>query len=289
MTDENLLPQRVVMPTDKAFAENNYHLVCWRYCYGTLEHLSNQIDVSLSDRLGKPAWSAFEIRVDDEPVVIDFSDFIILSNVSGRFTNWLRFQHNPAFEPYPNLGSFPPCSFVDWDEFYKLREMRYDAGGDKIVYKHSSLDRRLPGLVRRRKLAGEILRQHYAERLDTGFMPQKEYFQRCTESLVVVHVPGSHPHILDRSVQQMFGLGVCVISPDIWTTCLEERPVAGQHYLMLRDDYADLPEKIEWCLDNRLECAEIGRQAQQFFDRHCLPDAIWRYVKARVDDNRLQG
>lgn len=286
MSEEQTLPQRVVMPTDEAFAENRYHLTCWRYVRGTLAHLSHRTETVFSDDLRKIDWSTFEIVVDDERVVIDFSDFLVLSNVSGRFKNWLRFQHCPGFEPYPNLGSFPPCSYLDWEEYDQLRQSRYDASGDKIVYRHSSLTGRLPGLVRRRQRAGEILKEHYAGRLETGFVQQREFFRGCTESLVVVHIPGSYPHSLDRSVQQMFGLGVCVISPDIWTTCLEERPVAGEHYLMLRDDFSDLPEKIQWCLENRRACVEVGRAAQRFFETHCTPAAIWTYVKARVERHR---
>ncbi len=113
-------------------------------------------------------------------------------------------------------------------------------------------------------------------------MPQQHYFRECTESLAVVHIPGSHPHILDRTVQQMFALGVCVISPDIWTTCLEVRPQANVHYLAIRDDYSDLPEKIDWIADHRDRAAAIGAAAKNFFRQYCTPEAIWRYVHRRL-------
>ena len=38
----------------------------------------------------------------------------------------------------------------------------------------------------------------------------------------------------------------------------------GEHYIQLRDDFKDLPEKIGWCDDHPDECLEIIKNANQF-------------------------
>ncbi len=242
-----------------------------------------KVSLDYSKRLGRRGWSAFEIRVDNEPVVIDYSDFHLISPESSAFAHWLRFHHTPALIPFPHFGSFPPWSFLDWNDYDRgLCGPRYAAAGEAIIYRHSSLENRLPNLIERRTRAMQLLSEHCGDRLRSGFVPQSKYFRECLESLAVVHIPGSHPHILDRTVQQMFALGVCVISPDLWTTCLEQRPQAGVHYVGIRDDYSDLPEQVNWVAKHRSEAAEIGAAAQRFFQRYCTPAAIWRYVHRRV-------
>lgn len=279
---QTTLPERVVMPPETVL-DDEFHRYYWKYVRGTVEALSGQVDLSFSSELGRPAWSTFEVRVNDEVIAIDFSDFHLVAAESGNYRHWLRFHHTPAMEPFSNLGSFPPWSFLDWDQLARLRRSaRYTARGERIIYKHSSLSDRASHIVRRRVKAGELLKRHFPDRVETTFAPQEEFFRQCLESLVVVHIPGSHPHILDRTVQQMFALGVCVISPDLWTTCLERRPQAQEHYLMIRDDYEDLLDKVTWVLNHRHQCAEIGQRAKEFFDSYCTPRAIWEYVQRRV-------
>lgn len=283
---QNGLPQRITLPNESIF-EGGHQAGYWKYVRGTVEALADSVKLEYSSELGRRCWSAFEILVDDEIVVIDFSDFHIVNTKSSGCANWLRFHHTPAFMPYPNLGSFPPWSFWNWDDYTQAASgPQYTASGDYVVYRHSSLENRMPNLVQRRTRAMELLTAHCGDRLRTGFIAQSEYFRDCLESQVVVHIPGSHPHILDRTVQQMFALGVCVISPDLWTTCLEERPQAGVHYVGILDDYSDLPDKVDWVKNHPQQAVAIGQAAKQFFATHCTPEAIWRYVQKRVSEKR---
>ncbi|TWU42534.1 glycosyl transferase family 90 [Novipirellula artificiosorum] len=288
---ENHLPQQVVLPYDRIFEDGRF-VGYWKYVRGTLEGMNGVIKLEYSKHLVRRGWSAFEIRVDDEVVVIDYSDFLLVDTASAAFKHWLRFHHTPAFVPYPNLGSFPPWSFLDWADYTRAKALpSYTASGESIVYRHSDLNNRLPNLVQRRTRAMELLQKHCDDpmtigKLQTGFIAQQMYFRDCLDSLVVVHIPGSHPHILDRTVQQMFALGVCVISPDLWTTCLEHRPQAGIHYVGIQDDYSDLSVKIQWVAEHRDEAVAIGRSAKQFFAKYCTPTAIWSYIHKRVSEPR---
>lgn len=289
MITSESLPSRITLPYENIF-DTRHSAGYLKYVRGTVEALAGKVQLEFSSDLGKQGWGAFEILVDDQSVIIDYSDFLIVNPRSSAFKHWLRFHHTPAFVPYPNLGSFPPWSFWDWNVYEKAKfGPRYSASGDSIIYRHSSLANRLPNLVERRTRAMDLLTEHCNDRLHTGFIPQEQYFQDCINSLAVVHIPGSHPHILDRTVQQMFAHGVCVISPDLWSTCLETRPQAGVHYVSILDDYSDLPDKVRWVADHRSEAIAIGEAARQFFADNCTPGAIWTYVHGRLAHSRTEA
>jgi hypothetical protein len=264
---------------DESICEQGRHLGYLRYVRGTLEALAPEVEWVTDRSVGRVGWSAFEIVVDEHVAVIDYSDFAMVDPKFRRYDHWFRFHHNPTFVPYPKLGSFPPWSFLDWEEYERICSSHsYTAAGDKIIYRHSRLGNRLPNLVERRTRAMRLLREHCPDRLVTGHVPQEHYFGDCLRSLAVVHIPGSHPHILDRTVQQMFGLGVCVISPDLWTTCLEKRPQANVHYVPIQDDYSDLPDKVDWVTEHPDMALKIGQAAKRFFRQNCSPAAIWKYI-----------
>jgi len=282
MTTSDALPQCITLPPESIFPDGRF-VGYWKYVRGTVETLSNQVELRFSNRMRRPVWSAFEILVDDIPVIIDYSDFHIVDAKFAAYKHWLRFHYTPAFIPFANLGSFPPWSFLDWGDYQRaVTGPQYTAQNDPIIYRFSSLENRPADLVARRTLALEILTRHCVNRLVTGWVPQHRYFSECIDSLAVVHIPGSHPHILDRTVQQMFALGVCVISPEIWTACLDDRPQAGVHYVSIRDDFSNLVEQVEWVAQNRHQAIKIGNAAKQFFSSHCTPDAIWRHIHQRI-------
>ena len=113
MSFEPTLPRSVVLPHDTIF-DDEFTAGYWKYVRGPVAALSDAIQLEYSDQLGKQGWSGFEILVDGQSVVIDYSDFLIVNPLSAAFKHWLLFHHTPAFIPYPNLGSFPPWSFWDW-------------------------------------------------------------------------------------------------------------------------------------------------------------------------------
>jgi hypothetical protein len=77
-------------------------------------------------------------------------------------------------------------------------------------------------------------------------------------------------------------MGVCVVSPAIWGTCLEELPKPGIHYLGVQHDYSDLVSTVAACFADRDRCRRIGAAARRFFDEHCLPRPIWQYIHRRT-------
>jgi len=277
------LPREVVLPPESLF-ESPLFRANWRYVRGTVAALPG-VKLSVDPSLGMPCWSAFEAVVDGVKIAIDMSDFLQLAPVSGGYELWLRFQHVPAFEPYERIGSFPPYSHEDWVEYERQAgRISYRAAGERICYRvHSHAGGGLGGRTRRREQVRRLLRRHFPGLVDEQLLrPYWRFLAAACSALVAVHVPGSHPHILDRSVLQLWSVGACVICTDIWTSCLERRPVPGEHYLMMRDDFSDLVELIHWCRANRQACVGIGQRAKQFFRQHCTPAAIWSYIKGRL-------
>lgn len=134
----------------------------------------------------------------------------------------------------------------------------------------------------RRQFVRRLLSDRYGAMLDHRWTPAELYWRRAAGSLVTICVPGADNHHLDRGQHQLLGLGVCTVSPDTFIAPLEERLVAGDHYVACRDDYGDLIDKIEWCRAHRDECRQIGCQAQEFFQGHSTPRAIWQYVARRL-------
>lgn len=289
-----MLPKNVCLPPESvalAHGRCSYHYEAWRYIVGTLRALP-EVRVEFDPRLGMPCWSAYELRVDDAPVAIDISDYILVDPAAARFKHWLRFTYTPLFAPFAHIGSFPITSFLDWAEHERLRaELSYSAEGGTVVYSQQDYEgENLPNRkTERRRHVRRLLSQRYGSSLDHAWTSAEAYWRRAAGSLVTICVPGADNHHLDRGQHQLMGLGICTISPQLFMAPLGDRPIAGEHYVACRDDYADLVERIEWCRAHREECAVIGRRAREFFEAHSTPQAIWRYIAARLAGSRRRG
>ncbi|HQU45079.1 MAG TPA: glycosyl transferase family 90 [Pirellulales bacterium] len=281
------LPKQVLLPPEevaRVHGEHSYHYEAWRYILGTLRALP-EIAVGFGERLGMPCWSAYELSVDGVPVAVDISDYVLVDPAVGAFQHWLRFTYTPMFAPFRNIGAFPITSFLDWDQYARLAAgLAYDATGERIVFgQDEAAGENLPSRkTERRQYVRRTLTARVGNCLDDAWTGREAYWRRAAKSLVTVCVPGADNHHLDRGQHQLFGLGVCTISSDLFMAPLEKRPIAGEHYVACRDDYADLIDQIEWCRAHREACRQIGRRAQEFFQRHSTPRAIWRYIGQRL-------
>jgi hypothetical protein len=85
--------------------------------------------------------------------------------------------------------------------------------------------------------------------------------------------------MLDKGHLQYMGLGVCTISPKINTQFpYFQKMTPGKNYIQCADDYSNLIEKVNWCLDNPEECRRIGGEASFLFHHFCLPKNVARWV-----------
>ncbi len=241
----------------------------------------------------KPVWwSAYPILVDGREVVIDVGDDCMLSPHASGHGHWLKYQYVSPFQMYPYLGSFPQVSFYDWAEYHRLRgEVRYDpaapgampfASRPILHMQARGHDRGPLGPGPRRDFVHGLLRARFGGQVAGELLPQAEFWRLAGACSVSVHAPGSYNNCLDRGQWQLMALGVCTVSPTLYSYCGDGPPEPGVHYVRCRDDYADLGDRVAGCLADPARCAAIGGSAAEFFRERGTPEGIWGYVARRL-------
>lgn len=247
-------------------------------------------EVAIDPALGRPGPLAFEFRVDGRLAVYDFSEYVLVEGPWQDYDHWFKRTFTSGHLPYRNMHPLsvllPHC---DWTALRRVRAECQYTPGDAIAHKQSIF--RVPhswpydDLFDRRTLARTLLVNAFGSRVDTQVETSQEaFFRTLCLSLVSVHIPGTWQHQLDRAQRQAWCLGVCTISPDLQMFCGPTRPQAWEHYVPIRDDFADLVERVRWCDEHRDECWQIGARAQQLFDAHVTPTAAWNYVLGILND-----
>jgi hypothetical protein len=282
-----ILPQHVALPPREIVGEEPYRQLCWDYLRSTLNPLP--VTVELDDTLTAVCPGAFAIRVDGVPAVYDYSDYLLVDGAQQHHRHWFRFHHTQGYVPHDNLSSFPPISFLDWNEFHETSSrLHYDAFGDTILHSQSfeflagSSMTRDHDLYVRRKTVRDRLLTEFGTLVQAERLSQRDFWQAACRALISIHIPGSWRHSLDRGQHQLLGFGVCTLSPEIWTTALDRRIEAYQHYVPVRDDFSDLISQVLWCRDHRAECVAMGGRAKAFFLEHSTPAAIWSFIARKV-------
>lgn len=69
--------------------------------------------------------------------------------------------------------------------------------------------------------------------------------------------------------------------PTISSWLMETLLVPNYHYVLLKDDYTDLEEKLDWCNKNQTACLEIVKNAN-FFMKQFENDIIESYIEDQV-------
>jgi len=276
------LPKNVIMPGPSLFRDvegsgQEFMDKYRQYVYNTL------LDVGcvpqMDDSMQRLSWAVMPMFVDGVEIGIDFSDYNQFSIPLTRVAYQFRIQHTPAFEHFDNVGSFPQYSYLDWAWYRELATtiQHCDVGG--LVSGRMNIDATNPEKKTARRLAvHRILLHHCGSRLQSGMIPLEEFLPRTLACRVHVHVPGSWPNMMDRVMPQLWSFGMPIICTEIFTTCCGVRPEPGVHYIRMRDDFSDLPAVIDWCDQHPAELVQIGRNAKQYFEEHCLPAAIWTYI-----------
>jgi hypothetical protein len=286
MTEKPELPALVEVPhLDRLYTDSparSYDRQAWWYVRNSAAHVC---EVRECGDLGRVEWSAWEVRVDGRPMVVDISDYHTLgpAAAAGNWP-WLRFCYTPMWEPFTRVGSFPVTSFLDWDEYESLSRLPARIG-DMIVYGQRTeyAGEVHEGKIARRTRVRELLVASFRDRLDDRWTSVPSFWARAASALATVCIGGTNNNNLDRGQWQLMGLGCCTVSPEIFTAPLGVRPEAGVHYVRIRDDFSDLGAAIEGLIADPARAAAVGRAAAGFFRDRGVPGAIWAYAKARPD------
>jgi len=271
------LPKKVVFPPHENWLKSEDEYLRRFYQYFVNTALYAGIEVAYDNTLKSFSDQAIPFVVDGIKCAYDISDYSViqLQAWSGEFKCYFMLHHLPVFNVYPNLGSVPQQSFFDWDEYNRLSEGQYDCSSDLILHCQNL------GQIRRRNLARKLLTEKEYN-LTTSCWPLSEFWKLGQKCCASVHIPGSTAHMMDRGQLQLMAMGVCTVSPNIYCSLGELRPEPGIHYVCIRDDFSNLTEKIDWCLNNPNQCVEIGNNAKKLFNDSCIPYAIWKYIKNRI-------
>lgn len=290
------LPKEIRVPAQLIHRAKITHHVS--YVEAMLNDISRRFGTRIVEDagLGFPTPLSFEIGLGSLRCAIDYNDLPQLPPRAGEFDFWIKFHTTSAHVPFGNVLPFPPCSFSNWDQYRELEsDIRYAASGDTILHAQRTkitlrAQQWAEDLTRRRSLVREQLRGRYGDEVDVDFTDQVTYWRKASTCLTSVHAPGMWNNMLDRAQLQMFGFGVCTISPVLYTRLSPSgSPVPGEHYIACRDDYADLIEKVEWCRENREKCCEVGAAAKRLFQENCLPEAVWSMVGRTTVKKMMAG
>ena len=108
---------------------------------------------------------------------------------------------------------------------------------------------------------------------------QLDFWKSHENCLVSVCVPGATNNMVDRGQIELFGLGVCTISPELKTRFPGDcTPVPGRDYIKCADDYGDLVNIIRDLTNSSDTCKQIGEQARSFYDAVFTPKSYWNWI-----------
>lgn len=278
-----MIPKTVVLPSADSIGKIARHDWERRHFLNYLLYIHNTaveagVNVETDPELKPYRDTAFPMYVDGLKAGIEYSDYSIvpIECWEADMSCFFMFQHIPVFNAYPNLGSFPPESFTDWNLYRALIEKEYLAETNLII--HPQFTQHHERRIKVRKIL-EANQERF--NIDCTVRPQMDFWRVAQTCRASVHIPGSSSNMLDRGQLQLMALGVCTISPDIFTSLCAARAEPNVHYLCLRDDYSDLMDKIEWCQTHRDDCIQIGNNAKKLFAKHCTPERIWNYIGSR--------
>ncbi len=263
-----------------------YYSAHFQHCLNLFRELGYDVEF-FNDDTGERG--CFKMLINDVVVMVDFSDYG--SEYQGDLL-CLRF-HVKRGEEKPNVFPFPQVSFLNWRQYKEFeKKIQYRAKGLVMHNQRPSCNNG------RRRIRVRAMVEEWADGNKTSLTQgyshtrrllngadtrwhgnQERFWSTLNDCLVSIHVPGQNNNMLDSAQIQLFGLGVCTISPELPEILpFNKTPDPGIHYVACRGDYSDLIEKIEWCRANPSVCVRIGLNAKQMFAETVTPAAAGAWL-----------
>lgn len=257
---------------------HRYYNIHFKYILNILKYCNIDIKLVEPTYFKVKHKTAFEIEINGDLILIDFSDFELLSfDEISEYKAVFKFHYNEEIHSFfPNIFPFSPVNFHKWDIYYEyVNKYEYKANG-KIYNQQSpagnAYDRR------------HYVRNLLIEKYEDDFIYEKSnkttFYKNISKCLVSICVPGARNNMLDRGQGQYMLLGCCTISPKLVTTLsygLNLKP--NIHYIECKDDYSDLIDKIEWCKKNKDKCKIIGENAKKIMQQTSTPERQIEWIK----------
>jgi hypothetical protein len=137
--------------------------------------------------------------------------------------------------------------------------------------------------VERRNHVHALLDQNF-DQVDTAAdQDQIGFWKQHENCLTAVCVPGATNNMVDRGHLELFGLGVCTISPELYTVFPQNQTlVAGEHYIKCQDDYSDLVDVIHSLQQTPSFAKAIGNHARKFYESYYAPEKYWQWIMENI-------
>lgn len=229
----------------------------------------------------------FTCELDGKLIVIDYADHehkVCVDLVPNL--PYFKFHYNKKLHSiYPNAFCIGPMMISGDISAYRF----YHEYREKYVYSPTVsapiLNKQIPraAALHRRTTVRNNLLKRYETKVDTSIDDQLTFWEKSKYSPAHVCVPGAHNNLLDRGQLELFGLGVCTISPLLHTSlCGGETPVPDVHYVRCKNDYSDLHDKIDMLYADVEIAKRIGQNARNLFERTTIPDKFWAFISEKT-------
>ena len=225
----------------------------------------------------------FSCLINDKQVVVDYADH---STKNWRKVYpaipYFKFQCNgPLSDDIIPLG--PPMVGVKkkGSKGATLREYnniryRYDYQPDKNI-----LCKQMPNgaALERRTYVHKMLKENFDD-IDISYdNDQIDFWKMHENCLTAICVPGATNNMVDRGHIELMGLGVCTISPELYTIFPKMQKLeSDKHYIKCKDDYSDIPDIINRLRENPNIAKTVGNNARRFYDAYYTPEKYWEWI-----------
>lgn len=230
----------------------------------------------------------FSCLIDGKQFIVDYSDYLSYNtkNTTPGVRHGKYYYYEMAYRGCPHfypLGSQLDIQGYDFSAFFELCNTPRPNNSTMI---RSNQNPRLNALERRSRIQINLLKW-YGEKADVGYnyFNQKDFWIASRDSLVSIVVPGATNNAIDRGHLEQLALGVCTISPRIDTFLpYFMKPEPGISFFQCRDDYSDLRQIIDWCIEHPVQCYYVGQKAQELFNSCFTPEKYFSWVEQIVKE-----
>jgi len=225
----------------------------------------------------------FSCTVNDQQIIVDYADHST-RNWKNLYPNlpYFKFQTTKS-NPRNLIPLGPPMvglkrigtKGATMREYNHLRHHFQYQPGTQILCKQ------LPNgaAVDRRNMVHAMLKENFQDIDIDANTDQMSFWKAHENCLASVCVPGATNNMVDRGHMELLGLGVCTVSPELYTLFPgRQKLVANKHYIQCADDYSDLIDILKYLAGKPGTCRRIGSNARKFYEKVYAPGPYWAWI-----------
>jgi hypothetical protein len=225
----------------------------------------------------------FSCTINDQQIIVDYADHST-KNWSSRYPGIPYFKFQTTAKNPPGLIPLgPPMVGVkrrgtQGATMREYNQIRYDYDYQPG---HAILCKQLPNgaATERRNLVHQMLVENFESVDISADSDQIDFWRAHKRCLTAVCVPGATNNMVDRGHMELIGLGVCTISPELYTLFPGGKSLTpDRHYIRCRDDYADLIDIIKSLQADPSRSQDIGQRARKFYEKRYTPQKYWQWI-----------